>query len=198
MSMETVRVFAVAKMSWIRQQQRKLREQERETPAEFIDRESHYVWGRRYLLKVIEVEGAPSIALNHGRLILRVRPGADAEKRASVVEEWQRNQLHAALPEIIERWQKVLGVSVQAFHLQRMKTKWGSCNASRRSIRINTDLVRKPCECLEYIVVHEMVHLLERRHNANFMALMNRFMPKWQAHRRLLNSLPIRHEHWDY
>jgi predicted metal-dependent hydrolase len=198
MSLETVRVFAITKLPWIKKQQSKLREQERETPREYLDRESHYVWGKRYLLKVIEVDQAPSIELSHGRMILRVRQGADTAKRQALLEEWQREQLRKAVPPLIAKWERLMGVRVGRFFIQRMKTKWGSCNHPVGSIRLNTDLARKPRECLEYIVVHEMVHLLEPTHNARFMALMDQFVPKWQSHRQALNRLPVRHESWDY
>ena len=198
MSLDTVRVFAIAKIPWIRRQQRKLREQERETPREYIDRESHYVWGRRYLLKVIEADEPPSVDLDHGRMVLRVRPGTDKAKRQVVLEEWHREQLRNAVPPLIGKWERLMGVEVRRVFVQRMKTKWGSCNHRAGSIRLNTDLARKPRECLEYIVVHEMAHLLEPTHNECFVALMDQFMPKWQSRRETLNRLPVRHESWDY
>jgi predicted metal-dependent hydrolase len=198
MNLDTVRVFAIAKLPWIKKQQRKLREQERETPREYIDRESHYVWGQRYLLKVVEADQRACVELSYGRMILRVRRGTDKAKRQAVVEEWHREQLRKAVSPLIKKWERLMGVRVRRFFLQRMKTKWGSCNHCAGSIRLNTDLARKPKECLEYIVVHEMVHLLEATHNERFMTLMDRFMPKWQFHRDVLNSLPVRHESWDY
>src|SRR5262245_45667094 len=170
MSLDTVRVFAIAKLPWIRKQQRKLLEQERETPREYVDRESHYVWGKRYLLKVIEADQPASVELNHGRMILHVRRGADRAKRQAILEEWHRQQLRQAVEPLIQKWEPLLGVRVRRFFVQRMKTKWGSCNDCACSIRLNTDLARKPMECLEYIVVHEMAHLLEPTHNARFMA----------------------------
>ena len=198
MSLDTVRVFAIAKLPWIKRQQKKLQDQERETTREYIDRESHYVWGKRYLLKVIEADQPPSVELVHGRMILRVRKGTDTAKRSEILEEWQREQLRLAVPALIKKWERLMGVSVHRFFVQRMKTKWGSCNYRVGSIRLNTDLARKPRECLEYIVVHEMAHLLEPTHNARFVALMDQFMPKWQSHREVLNRLPVRHERWDY
>jgi hypothetical protein len=198
MSLDTVRIFAIAKLPWIKKQQRKLREQERETAREYIDRESHYVWGKRYLLKVVEADQRASIELSHARMILHVRPGTDKAKRHEILEEWQREQLRNAVPPLIKKWERLMGVRVRRFFVQRMKTKWGSCNHRVGSIRLNTDLARKPRECLEYIVVHEMAHLLEPTHNARFMALMDQFMPKWQSHREVINRLPVRHESWDY
>jgi predicted metal-dependent hydrolase len=197
MSLDTVRVFAIAKLPWIKKQQRKLREQERETAREYIDRESHYVWGQRYLLKVVEADRPATVELDHGRMILCVRRGVDKAKKA-IVEEWYREQLKKAVPPLIKKWERLIGVSVRRVFVQRMKTKWGSCNERAGSIRLNTDLARKPMECLEYIVVHEMVHLLEPTHNARFIALMDQYMPKWQSHREVLNRLPVRHESWDY
>jgi predicted metal-dependent hydrolase len=197
MSLDTVRVFAIAKLPWIRRQQQKLRQQERETPREYLNRESYYVWGKRYLLKIVEADHPPSVELSHGRMILRVRPGTDTAKRHAIVEEWYREQLRSAIPPLIDKWQRLIGVNVQRYFVQRMKTKWGSCNHRAGSIRLNTDLARKPKECLEYILVHEMVHLLEPTHNERFMALMDQFMPKWKFRREILNNLPLRHETWD-
>jgi predicted metal-dependent hydrolase len=198
MSLDTIRVFAISKLDWIRQQQVKLREQERETPREYLDRESHLVWGKRYLLTVTESEEPPAIELKHRRMLLRVRPGTEEAKREALVEEWYREQLKAAVPALLARWQPLLGVSVERWFVQRMKTKWGSCNHRARTIRLNTELAKKPAECLEYIVVHELVHLLEPTHNARFVALMDRFMPNWQLYRESLNRLPLRRETWSY
>ena len=161
MSLDTVRVFAIAKLPWIKKQQRKLLEQERETPREYIDRESHYVWGNRYLLKVIEADRPRSVELSRGRMILLVRRGTETTKRQAILDEWYRGQLRTVLPPLIAKWERLMGVKVRRVFIQRMKTKWGSCNHRAGSIRLNTDLARKPMECLEYIVVHEMAHLLE-------------------------------------
>ncbi len=198
MNMATIRVFAISKLDWIKQQQKTLREQERETPREYLDRESHYVWGKRYLLTVSENDMPPSIELEHSRMLLRVRPRTDEDKRQALVEAWYRKRLKKAIPPLLERWQPLLGVTVERFFVQRMKTKWGSCNHKARTIRLNTELAKKPPECLEYIVVHELVHLIEPTHNARFVALMDKFMPKWQFHRQVLNRLPVRRETWSY
>ena len=183
MENDTIRVFALSKLGWIKQQQQKLREQERETPREYLDRESHYVWGKRYLLKVVEVRQthAPSVELKHSRMLLQVRPAPSEEEARRSVDEWYRDQVKVAVPPLIAKWEPLMGVKVERFFVQRMKTKWGSCNAGTRSIRLNTDLAKKPRDCLEYIVVHEMVHLLEPTHNRRFVALMDRFMPRLAA-----------------
>lgn len=198
MNLETIRVFAISKLGWIKKQRQKLQEQERETQREYIDRESHFVWGRRYLLKVIEVESMPFVELKPNQMILRVRPGLDESRRQAVVEEWYRRQLKDAAMPLIEEWEPKLGVNVEKLFVQRMKTKWGSCNTRKSTIRLNTELAKKPPECLEYLVVHEMVHLLEPTHNARFKELMDRFIPNWRFLRQQLNRLPVNHEEWEY
>jgi predicted metal-dependent hydrolase len=198
MSLETVRVFAISKLSWIRQQQEKILAQERETPREYLDRESHYIWGKRYLLDVVEENTRPEVVLLHGKMILRVRPGTDESRRQDIVEEWYRAQLKQAVTLLLPKWEPLIGVKVERLFVQRMKTKWGSCTPKSGNIRLNTDLAKKPRECLEYVLVHEMVHILEPTHNARFVSLMDSFVPRWQFYREALNRLPVRHEHWDY
>ena len=198
MSLDTIRVFAISRLEWIRAQQRKLVGQARETPREYLDRESHYVWGRRCLLRIVEEDAAPKVELKHTRMVLRIRPGTDTARKQAVIAQWYREQLKAALPPLIAKWERLMGVAVGRVFVQQMKTQWGSCNHDKRTLRLNTDLAKKPRECLEYIVVHEMVHLLEPTHNARFIALMDRFMPNWQARRDQLNQLPVRHEEWGY
>src|SRR5690349_2066332 len=198
MDKDTIRVFAIAKLAWIRKQQRKLREQERESEREYLNRESHYLWGKRYLLRVVEKDAAPSVELKHSVLVLNVRPKASDAKKQEVLERWYRDQIKKNVPRLIAKWEPLIGVNVRNFYVQRMKTKWGSCSASAGTIRLNSELAKKPRECLEYIGVHEMVHLLERTHNRRFMSLMEQFMPRWQSHRDLLNRLPVRREKWVY
>jgi predicted metal-dependent hydrolase len=198
MKIDTVRVFAIAKLGWIKQQQKKLQEQEREPPREYLDRESHYVWGKRYLLKVSESDDAPAIELKGSRMMLRVRPKTDERRRQDLVEEWYRKQVKEAVPALIAKWEPRMGVKVARFFVQRMKTKWGSCNPGSLSIRLNTDLAKKPRECLEYIVVHEMAHLLVRHHDERFSGLMDRYLPNWRLLRRSLNNSPLAHTNWTY
>jgi predicted metal-dependent hydrolase len=196
MNLDTIRVFAVSKLAWIRQQQRKLTEQERETPREYLDRESHYVWGRRYLLKLTEADAAPKVELHPSALLLQVRPGTSQERKEALLDEWYRQQLKAAAPPLIAKWERLMGVKIDRLYIQKMKTKWGSCVPATRSIRLNTDLAKKPAHCLEYIVVHELTHLLEPTHNRRFTAYMDSFLPGWQSQRDALNRLPVRHEQW--
>lgn len=198
MSLDTIRVFAISKLDWIRRQQRKLQEQERETAREYLDRESHYVWGKRYLLKVTEADAVPEVALRHGQMLLQVRPGSTSEKRQAVLDEWYRGQLKEAVSGLIEKWAPIMGVRVERFFVQRMKTKWGSCNPERKNIRLNSELAKKPPQCLEYIVVHELTHLLERNHNDRFIGLMDSFMPQRRQFRETLNRSPLGHDEWDY
>lgn len=198
MKLDTIRLFAISKLGWIRQQQQKLREQERESPREFIDRESHHVWGRRVLLKLVEADAPASVQLHHSNLRVSVRPGSDEAAREAILASWYRQLLKAEVPSLIAAWEPRLKVTVNGFYVQQMKTKWGSCNPIAQTLRLNTELAKKPRACLEYIVVHEMSHLLEPTHGPRFLALMDRFMPAWRATRALLNNLPARHERWDY
>lgn len=198
MNLETLRIFAISKLDWIKRQQRKIRSQEREPQREYLERESHYVWGQRCLLSILEREEPPSVILKHNKLHLTLRPGTAVAKRQELLEAWYREQIREAVPKLITKWQPLLGVELGRFFVQRMRTRWGSCNPAARTIRLNTDLAKKPRECLEYIVVHELLHLLEPTHNARFVSLMDRFMPRWQSYRDALNRLPVRHEEWEY
>lgn len=198
MNLDTIRVFAISRLAWIRSQQHKMQRQEREAPREYLDRESHYVWGRRYLLRRVEKDAAPAIDLTLSRLVMQVRPGTDEARCQVILESWYREQLRAALPALIAKWEPVMGVKAGRVFVQRMKTKWGSCNPASGAIRLNTDLAKKPPECLEYILAHEMTHLLEPTHNARFASMMELFMPQWRHIRNELNRLPVRHEDWGY
>jgi len=198
MNAATIRLFAISKLGWIKRQQKRLQSQVRESEREYVDRESHYVWGRRRLLKVVVEDVPPLVREVHGSLVLKVRPGADWEAREAVVAGWYRQQLKAAVPPLIKKWEPLLRVRVRRFFVQQMKTKWGSCNPTNGSLRLNTELAKKPRDCLEYIVVHEMAHLLEPTHNARFTDILERFMPQWRHHQESLNRLPVRHERWEY
>lgn len=198
MDLDTLRVYAISKLDWIKRQQTKLRQQARETPRAYIDRESHYVWGQRYLLQVVEANQPPAVELAHSHMLLRVRAGSDESKRQAVVEQWYREQVKQAVPRLIALWEPRLGVQVERFYVQRMKTRWGSCNDRARTIRLNTELAKKPSQCLEYVVVHEMVHLLARRHDERFRELMDGVMPHWETVRDELNQAPLGYATWAY
>ena len=198
MNIDTIRLYAISRLGWIKKQQKKLRAQERETPREYLNRESHYVWGKRYLLKIIEREAPSVVALQHSTILLQLRAGATQEKKQAVLDEWYRKQLKLAIPDLIASWEKRIGVRVNEFGIKKMKTKWGTCNPEARRIWVNLELAKKPKECVEYIVVHEMVHLLECHHNDRFVALMDTFIPQWRSRRDDLNRLPVKHEDWVY
>lgn len=194
--LEVVRAYAISKLGWIREQQAKLRNQARETPRQFIERESHYLWGRRHLLTVIEREIKPFVSLDHKRIVLTVRPGSNQAKRADVIHEWHKSLLHEVVPPLIEKWEQKLKVTVAGYFLQRMKTKWGSCNHTAKNIRLNTELVKKPKDLLEYVIVHEMIHLVEPTHSERFIAILQKHYPSWREARAELNELPLAAEVW--
>ena len=198
MPLDTIRLFVVSKLGWIRSQQRKLQAQERETPREFLNKESHYLWGKRYLLEINLADAAPTVSLSPRKLILQVREGAGQARCKEVLDAWYRQQVRDAVPALLAKWEPLLRVKATRVYVQRMRTKWGSCTPRSGYIRLNTDLAKKPPECLEYIVVHELMHLLEPSHNEHFAALMTRHLPHWQHLRQQLNRLPVRHEDWDY
>ncbi len=195
MALDMVRIFVISKSGWIKKQQQKFRAQEREVPMECIDREPHYFNGKRYLLSVIEKNAVPQVKLCHSEIVLQIRPDANKAKRRSVLDQWYRHELKSMVSPLVTKWEKKMNVSVTQFTIRKMKTRWGSCSPLSCTIRINLDLVRKPPEYLEYIVVHELVHLLEPSHNSRFVALMDKFLPKWRFYREGLNSLPVRHEY---
>ena len=194
--LDVARAYAISKLGWIRQQQEKLINQVRETPREFIERESHYLWGRRYLLVVNEQQVKPHVLIDHKRVTLIVRPGSDVAKRAKVMHEWHKSLLHNLVSELIKKWEPKLGVKVNRYFLQRMKTKWGSCNAEAGNIRLNTELVKKPKDLVEYVVVHEMIHLLEPSHNKRFISLLDDHFHGWKEARLELNGLQLSAETW--
>ena len=193
---EAMRAFAITKLGWIREQQRRLAEQARETDRQFIERESHYLWGRRYLMTVEYRPAKPSVRLDHRRITLTVRPGCDAARRAAVVHDWHKGLLHQAVPKLIEGWAERLQVTVRGYFLQRMKTRWGSCNPRAGHIRLNTELVKKPRHLLEYVLVHELLHLIEPTHNDRFVRLLDEHYPAWREARAELNELPLAAEKW--
>lgn len=198
MTLETIRLYAITKLVWIKRQQSKILAQERETPREYLDRESHYVWGKRYLLKVIPTEAGSTIRLKHSTLELHAPVASNASKRAELLEAWYREQIKAVVPALLAKWQPLMGVTAGRLHVQRMRTKWGGCNPETGLIRLNTDLAKKPSQCLEYILVHELTHLLEPTHNGRFQSLLDGFLPHWRQLKAELNRLPVRHEDWDY
>jgi hypothetical protein len=196
---ETVRLAVISRLGWIRRQQNALDHQVRQSQREMITGESHFVQGRRYRLNVIEEDAPASIAIRNGRTLeLRVRPETDEEKRREVLQRWYRRLLRDQIPDLLAKWEPIIGVRVAQCGIKRMKTRWGTCNIEAKRIWLNLELAKKPPACLEYILVHEMVHLLERHHNDRFQAYMDGFLPQWRTHRDELNRAPLAHEDWEY
>jgi len=189
--LEVLRAYAVTRLSWIRKQQAMFHAQARETARRYVTRESHYLWGHRHLLDVQYVDAKPAVRQDHRRISLMVRPGSDEAKRAEVMHEWHKTQLHLVLPDLIRTWEPRLSVRVRAYYLQRMKTRWGSCNHARGHIRLNTELVKKPRHLLEYVLVHEMAHMIAPRHDEHFIVLLDEHLPTWREARSELNRLPL-------
>lgn len=196
---EAVRLFTISRLGWIKRQQAKFQGQERQSEREFISGESHYYQGRRYLLNVVYREGWPAVNIRNNKIIdLFVRPESDTAERERVLINWYRRRLKEEIAPLIAKWEEAIGEKVAEWGVKQMKTRWGTCNIEARRIWLNLELIKKPVHCLEYIIVHEMVHLLERHHNDRFMMYMNRFMPLWQHYREELNRAPLGHESWEY
>lgn len=199
MDEEIVRLFAISKLGWIKKHVKNFKSQARETIREYVSGESHFLQGRRYLLEVVERPGYSKVELRGvKKIVLHIKPGTSTEERAKVMKEWYRKEVKKQIPELIEKWEKVIGVKANDWGVKQMKTKWGACNIEEKRIWLNLELAKKPSICLEYIIVHELVHLLERNHNDKFIKHMNQFMPKWRLHRDELNSLPVVHNDWGY
>ncbi|MEK6627189.1 MAG: SprT family zinc-dependent metalloprotease [Bdellovibrionota bacterium] len=196
MKFDAIRMFALSKLSWIKSKQKKLNNQKRESQREFIDRESHYLWGRRYLLNIVESVQSPRVELKHDKIVLHVKQKSSRRTMEALVEQWYRDLIKEEAPEIIAKWEPILGVKVKRVFVQLMKTKWGSCSPKTASVRLNTELARKPKEFLEYIIVHEMTHLRVPTHNARFASIMDQNMPNWRQYRDELNRLPLRDVTW--
>lgn len=189
--LDVARAYAITRIGWIRQQRERFAKQAREAPRLFRGRETHYLWGRRHLLKLTEREEKPTIKIDHRTIHLQVRPGTTRDQCARIMHEWHLGLLHAVVPGRIQKWEARIGVEVHGYFLQRMKTKWGSCNPKAKTIRLNTELVKKPRDLLEYVIAHEMVHILEPKHSKRFFDLLSRAYPSWSEARIELNELPI-------
>lgn len=196
MDIETIRLFWISKLSWIRKQKGKLDKQKRETAREYVSRESHYYLGKRYLLKVIEQDSTPKVLLKHSRIDLYVRPGATKEQKEAILQSWYRKQLKDVIPQFISNLEKKMKVTVKEVCVRAMRTKWGTCNPWAKRIWLNTELAKKSIEHIEYILTHEMVHLLERNHNEKFISHMDRFLPTWKYLREELNRSALGYVEW--
>jgi len=197
---DAVRLAVAGKLGWIKKHQAKFRAQSRESGRELVSGESHYYLGQRYRLRVFYHDGVPRVVVVRGKSVieLHVRPGATAERRGQVLQNWYRQKLKEMIPPILQKWQRTLNVQITDCRIKKMKTRWGSCNFKASRIWLNLELIKKPTHCLEYIVVHELVHLIERHHNSRFISIMDQYVPHWRLHRQELNSAPLAHETWKY
>ncbi|HEY0940917.1 MAG TPA: SprT family zinc-dependent metalloprotease [Steroidobacter sp.] len=195
--LDVARAYVISKLDWIRAQRSRLQSQAREAPRQFVTRETHFLWGRPYLLTVRHEEAKPRVSLDHRRMTLTVRPGSSAARRAEVIHHWHKALLHEVVPGLIRKWERKLGIEVRRYFLQRMKTRWGGCNHRAGHIRLNTELVKKPKDLLEYVIVHEMIHLIEPTHSERFIELMTAHYPFWKEARAELNEMPLGAEVWD-
>jgi predicted metal-dependent hydrolase len=196
---ENIRLAIVSRLSWIRKQQEQLHKQPRQTEREYVSGESHYYQGKRYLLEVLEQHGRHSLELkNNAKMRLRVSPGTSRQNRARVMNDWYRDQLKQQIPGLLEKWQPIVDKEVKEWGIKRMRTKWGSCNISEARIWLNLELAKKSPECLEYILVHELVHLHQRKHDDSFRRLMDKYLSSWRQRRDILRREPLAHEDWEY
>jgi len=198
MDLETIRLFSISKLGWIRKQQAKFENQKREAPREYVTRESHYYLGQRYLLKVVEHDAAPKVVLKHNSIELYIRKGATIAQREDILQGWYRQQLRELIPQYVAKIERKMNVKVAEIRIRKMKTKWGTCNPDAKRIWLNTELAKKQIESIEYVLVHEMVHLIERNHNERFIAYMDEFLPKWKHLREELNRSALGHVEWSY
>lgn len=199
MNDDAIRIFAVSNLPWIKKQRMKFQNQERQSIREYVSGESHYFQGNRYLLNVVYTKGKQRVEIRNRKYIdLYVRESSTKEQREKLMTEWYRKQLKMQIPPLIEKWEQIIGVKVNAWGVKLMKTKWGTCNPDAKRIWINLELAKKSTRCLEYIIVHEMVHLLERHHNDKFIAYMDQFLPNWRSIKCELNELIFESSKWSY
>jgi hypothetical protein len=198
-SMDAVRLAVITRLAWIKRQQAKYAGQERQSAREYVTGESHYFQGQRYRLNVVYQDGPGHVVIRSKRTIdLFVRAGSDTAQRERVFLAWYRQQLKALIPPLIAKWESIIDVKVAEWGVKQIKIKWGTCTIKASRIWLNLELAKKPVQCLEYIIVHEMVHLLERHHNDRFTGLMDKFLPQWRLLRAELNHGPLGYENWDY
>src|SRR2546422_4848348 len=196
---DAVRLAVIGKLGWIKRQQTRFEAQSRQSEREMVSGESHYFLGQRYRLRVVSHDPTAKVLVRSKSAIeLHVQPEMDTKQRERVLQRWYRHQLRELIPPLLEKWQEALGVQVAACRIKRMKTKWGACNARARRIWLNLELAKKPVHCLEYIVVHDLVHLIERHHSDRFISIMDKCLPQWRLWRDELNSAPLAHETWIY
>ena len=192
MTDDNIRLAVISRLGWIKKQQTRFQAQPRQSKREMVTGESHYVFGKRYRLEVMERWGRHEITIkNNSTLQLFVNPGTSTTNRTLVLNQWYRDQLKERIPDLLNHWQSVIGEQVSDWGIKRMKTRWGTCNIAERRIWLNLELAKKPVECLQYVLVHELVHLLERHHNERFKAYMDKYLPQWQRYRDVLKQEPL-------
>lgn len=188
---EAVRLAVISRLSWIKKQQQSFLNQPRQTKREMVSGESHYLFGKRYLLDVKYENTKHLIIKKHSKLLISVKENTTRENRLKVLEKYYREHLNIELEKFIEKWKNIIGVNIDSWKIQKMKTKWGSCNIEDKRLLFNLELAKVPVECIEYIVVHEMIHLQERHHNDNFKALMDKYISDWQSRKEELKGIYI-------
>ena len=199
MNDDAIRTLLATRLPWIKKQQENFKGQDRQTKREYVSGESHYFFGKRYRLEVVYKEAVPSVSLkSKSKIVLQVRPDSSVEKRSDVMMEWYRGELQPLADKLMVEWQKKIGVQVESWKIQRMKTRWGTCNHKKARILLNLELAKKPLACLEYVVVHELLHVIEKKHNENFVNMLTKYIPKWRSVKEELNRLMLSHEEWDY
>ncbi|MFY0664304.1 MAG: M48 family metallopeptidase [Natronospirillum sp.] len=198
MTENAIRIAVISRIPWIKKQQRDFAKQPRQSEREMVSGECHYLWGKRYRLNVLERSGRHEVKLGGGKIHIFVNSNTTLDNKVLTLSTFYRNELKARIRGLLPHWQNVIGVDAKRWGVKKMKTKWGSCNTQTQHIWLNLELAKKPRECLEYILVHELVHLLERHHNERFRAYMDAFLPDWRERRDLLNQLPLAHNDWHY
>ena len=197
MDNDAVNVFIASKIPWINKQIKKFKDQSRESKREYASGESHYFQGKRYLLYIVESEGRAEVRIRNKKYLeLHICKDASLIERERVLSKWYRKELKNQVPPLLKKWEKVMGVKANEWRVKYMKTKWGTCNSEAKRIWLNLELAKKPLRCLEYIIVHELAHLLERSHNERFVAYMDKFMPDWRARKEELNAFILGYEKW--
>lgn len=199
MSDTAIRMAVVSRIPWIRKQQAAFANQPRQSLRELVSGECHYLWGKRYRLDVVEQAGRHAVQVMGGnRIRLTVSPATTVANRTRALDEFYRGEIKQRITDLLKKWQSKTEGGLSSWGVKKMKTKWGSCNPHLGRIWLNLELAKKPPECLEYILVHELVHLVERHHNERFKSYMDTLMPDWRERRSLLNSSPLAHTEWRY
>jgi len=197
MNDDAIRTFLATRISWIKKMQAKFKGQERQTPREYVSGETYYYFGKKYRLEVAEFENTPSVEIKgKTKILLNIRPKTSVLKREKIMQKWYRDELRKFLEKAINKWEEKIGVKVSSWGIRRMKTRWGTCNHKKKNIWLNLELAKKPESCIEYVVLHELLHLIEEKHSERFIVFLNKYMPKWKSEKEELNSLILSHEEW--